>query len=208
MKTVHTICVEQRRRHSQMAAKRTVLRGVLKRIQKTSENAIQSLKDLQNMHEDCLSVGSVVCSKVQHSVADCDPSSASVAGSVAALELAKGGVASAGADVARMCDLLTVMQGTFEDVLSQQREAQDNLYAMCTTHACAADVHAQALSALEKGLGYELEPGLRCASCMGAAEAVYAARTGMCKTCHEQAAVDAVNSGWERCGEMEMVDAI
>ena len=61
------------------------------------------------------------------------------------------------------------------------------------------DAHAQALHALEKGLGHQTEASLCCASCMQPAEAVYAARTGMCKLCHEKAAADAVNSGWARC---------
>ena len=66
-------------------------------------------------------------------------------------------------------------------------------------YAPEKDAHAQALHALEKGLGHQTEASLCCASCMQPAEAVYAARTGMCKLCHEKAAADAVNSGWARC---------
>jgi hypothetical protein len=231
MRSLHGICAQQRVRRDLMVVKCKALQGVLKRIQVTSKSAILFLKELQFLHEECLSTGSVVCSKVQHSVADCDPGSLAVAGSVAAIDLASVSVARAGAEVVRVCGLITAMQDGFKDVSAQQRETQDDLYAMCNAHSCAtdihavaladiekglgcdpasgcdvSDVHAQALAALEKGLGYETGSGLKCANCMEDAQAVYAARTGMCKTCHEKTTADALNSGWERCVQME--DAI
>jgi HPt (histidine-containing phosphotransfer) domain-containing protein len=206
MKSVKSLCLQQRHRHALMREKRKALRGVLQRLQHTSESAIRLLKELQSVQEECLSVGSMVCSKVQHSVVDSDPCSLAVAGSVAAIELATDSVARASTDSVKLCRLFTTMQDSFEQAISQQRETQEDLSAMCSTHSCATDVHSLALAALEKGLGYETEPGLCCASCMGSAEVVYAARTGMCKKCHDKASFDVVNSSWERCVQME--DAI
>ena len=206
IKSVHGICAQQRARHDMMVVKQKALHGVLKRIQITSKSAILLLKDLQCMQEECLSVGHVVCSKVQHSVTECDPGSPAVAGSVAAIGLATVSVARAGNEVEKVCKLITAIQGSFDDATAQQKEAQDDLCAMCNVHSCATDVHALALNALETGLGHEPGSGLQCASCMGDAQAVYAARTGMCRTCHEKAVADAMDSGWERCVKME--DAI
>ena len=206
MKSVKSLCLQQRHRYSEMIIKRKALRGVLQRVQKTSEHAVRLLKELQSIQEECLSSGSVVCSKVQHAVADCDPGSLAVAGSVAAIELASVSVARAGTEAINVCGFFTSMQDSFECAVAQQRETQDDLNAMCNAHSCAVDIHSLALTALERGLGHETTSALCCASCMGDAEAVYAARTGMCKLCHEKAAVDAVNSGWERCVEMQ--DAI
>jgi hypothetical protein len=227
MKSLHGICAQQRVRRELMAVKRKAIQGVLKRIHVTSRSAMLLLKELQCLHEECLSVGSVVCSKVQHSVANCDPGSIAVAGSVAAIELASVSVARAGVEVERVCGLVAAMQHGFDGSIAQQHMVQQDLYAMCKVHSCAMDVHtgalealeqglshdaglldttdthAQALAAIENGLGYETGSGLCCANCMGEAQAVYAARTGMCKTCHENAAVDALNSGWERCTPME-----
>ena len=69
---------------------------------------------------------------------------------------------------------------------------------MHTAHMCAADVHSQALLAIEQGLGSTAETVLHCAACGKNAEVTYAARTGMCKQCHD-ASICATNAGWVRC---------
>ena len=203
MKSVRSLWLQQRDRHAVMRIKQTALREVLRRVQKTSKSAVRLMEELQSNQEECLSIGGVVCSEIQHSVADCDPDSLAVAGSVAAIELATVGVARAGTAAAKLRGLVAAMQGSSDDVIAQQRETDAHLCAMYNAHCYAIDTHS--LAAIDEGLGHmdaETPGVLCCASCNGDAEAVYAARTGMCKTCHEKAS-DAVDCGWVRCVEME-----
>jgi hypothetical protein len=74
----------------------------------------------------------------------------------------------------------------------------EDLRVMHTVHMCAVDAHSQALFAIEQGVGQQPENGLCCAKCGGHAGAVYAARTGLCKTCHDDAGGE-MNTGWMRC---------
>ena len=94
------------------------------------------------------------------------------------------------------------MQGVCEEVLEHQGVMCEDLCVMHTSLMCAADAHSQALIAIEQGVGQQPISGLQCAVCGRNAEAAYAARTGLCKTCLDTAN-DEMKTGWIRC-----VDAV
>jgi thiamine phosphate synthase YjbQ (UPF0047 family) len=200
MKTKHVknLLAQQRDRHIIICKKRKALYVVLKNMRITSENAIKLLGDIQNASEEFVSIGAMVCSKVQHAVTVCDPGSLAVAGSVVAVDVATASVERADADQYVLQDMVTTMQEVCQGIVKNQGVLCDDLSVMHTAHICAADVHSQALFAIEQGVGQEPETGLLCAVCGRDAEPVYAARTGTCKTCHD-AAGDVSNTGWLRC---------
>jgi hypothetical protein len=78
--------------------------------------------------------------------------------------------------------------------------ANTALDGMCDTHQHAFDIHSHAVDAIEDGFGTVSDPDIICAGCGGAAEPLYAARTGLCMTCvtkHQD------ESGWIRCVETD-----
>ncbi|KAJ1465476.1 hypothetical protein T484DRAFT_1757388 [Baffinella frigidus] len=156
------------------------------------------LGELQNASEEFVSFGNAVCSKVQHAVTVCDPHSLAVAGSVAAIGVANDSVVRTGADQSSLSEVVATMQGVFQDILDHQGVLGEDLRVMHTAHMCAVDAHSQALFAIEQGVGQQPENSLCCATCGGDAEAVYAARTGLCKMCHDAAGGE-MNTGWLRC---------
>lgn len=186
---VKTLCIEQRQCRAAMDAKRKVLASVLKSIQTSSQRAVEIIGQLQNMNEVCLSVGNVVCSKLQHSVAVNDPESTAVAGVVAAINLATQTVT---VSSTKCCEFIRAHEQFNQvagSVLSTHKHTCDVLAAMCNTHDCAVVLHTGALEVIEAGVA------VQCVICKEDAEVAYAARTGMCKTClHDEA----VNSGWVR----------
>jgi hypothetical protein len=195
IKNTRSLLAQQRDRHVLMCKKRAALSDVLKRLQNTSIHAIKILADLCNLSDEMISSGNVVCSKVQHAVSVCDAGSLAVAGSVAAIGVATASIASAGDDQNQLHAVVATMQTVLQNINVHQSVVGDDLYVMYTAHKCAVDVHEQALSAIEQGLGQELESALQCSTCGGSAEAVYAARTGLCKMCY-QAMCSANNTGW------------
>jgi hypothetical protein len=197
IKNTRNLLAQQSERHILMRRKREALSDVLKRLQSTSAHAIKILGDLYNLSEETISTGNVVCSKVQHAVAVCDPGSLAVAGSVAAIGVATASAANAGDDQVKLHTVVTTMQTVCQNILDNQSALGDDLYVMYTAHKCAVDAHAQALLAIEQGLGHELASGVKCSSCGRSAEVVYAARTGLCKMCY-QAVSDATNTGWDQ----------
>jgi hypothetical protein len=205
MKTKHVrnLLAQQRERHIVLCKKRDALQCVMKTMNTSSKNAIKLLGDIQNSSEEFVSFGTAVISKVQHAVTVCDPLSLAVAGSITSIDVARSSVERADAGQCAVQTMATQMQGVCEEVLEHQCVMCEDLGVMHTSLMCAADAHSQALSAIEQqGVGQQPISGLQCAVCFGDAEAAYAARTGLCKKCHDTAN-DEMKTGWIRC-----VDAV
>ena len=199
-KNVRNLIAQQRERHSVLRKKRDALSIAMKQITATSNRAISLLVDLHNASEEFVSFGAMVCSKVQHAVSVCDPDSLAVAGSVVAIEVAKSSVAHTASDQHLLQNAIISMTDICESIHNHQDSVCQDLAAMHEAHMCAADAHSLALLAIEQGHGSTLHKALHCVSCDGNAEAVYAARTGMCKKCHD-ATICESRTGWVQCTE-------
>jgi hypothetical protein len=123
-----------------------------------------------------------------------------VAGSVVAIEVAKSSVAHTASDQHLLQNAIISMTDICESIHNHQDSVCQDLTAMHEAHMCAADAHSLALLAIEQGHGSTLHKALHCVSCDGNAEAVYAARTGMCKKCHD-ATICESRTGWVQCTE-------
>jgi hypothetical protein len=188
---VKCLSADQRQRRCEIETKRKGLTVLLKSLRTSSDRAIEMIGQLQNMHETCLSVGNVVCSKVQHSVALNDADSTAVAGSVAAIEFATENVATSSEKGCEFIRVHNQLCQVLDSVMSSHKHTSDALEAMCNTHACAVVVHEHALEVIES------DTVMQCVVCKCIPERAYAARTGMCKNCLQGVSM---NSGWVRCG--------
>jgi hypothetical protein len=204
MKTKHVrnLLAQQRERHIVLCKKRDALQCMIKKMNTCSKNAIKLLGDIQNSSEEFVSFGTAVISKVQHAVTVCDPLSLAVAGSITSIDVARSSVQRADVDQCAVQHMAMMMQGVCEETLDHQGVMCEDLRVMHTALMCAADAHSQALFAIEQGVGQQPISGLHCAVCGRRAEAAYAARTGLCKTCHD-AANDATKTGWIRCADSD-----
>ena len=187
---VKGMCVDQRQRLVGLKAKRKGLVALLKSLRTSSDRAIELFGQIQNLHETCLSVGNVVCSKVQHAVALSDADSTAVAGSVAAIDLATENVAISSNKGCEIIRVHSQLHKILDSAMSSHKHTIDVLEAMCNTHDCAVVVHEHALTVIE------LDTTLQCMVCKCIPESAYVARTGMCKNCLQEVSV---NSGWVRC---------
>jgi hypothetical protein len=199
MKCVRRLCESQRGHMTDIISKQDTLRDQLGVLRSTTASVIKLLGDLQAIHEECLDIGVMLCSKVQHAVSVSDRQSLAVAGSVAAIDAVRVSFTYAERDQISLQGVCTEMHKIGERILIHQTAVQQDLKAMSNAHSCAVDVHAPALVALRNGMNPKVtEAGLCCTSCGMGADPVYAARTGLCKTCHEND-IEATNVGWSRC---------
>jgi hypothetical protein len=181
---VKTLGVEQRQCCVAMNAKLKGLAILLKSLRTNSQRAIEMLGQLQNIHETCLSVGNVVCSKVQHAVALDDADSFAVAGSVAAIQLATENVTISSHVGGKFLHAVDQLHQAMDSAVYSHKRTGDLLEAMCNTHDCAIVIHAHELEVIES------ETTLACVTCKHIPGIVNAAHTEMCNTCLEQAVVN------------------
>jgi hypothetical protein len=190
--------MNQRIRKGIIHKTRIKLEAVLRVMRDSSKRAIDLLGQLQNENDGCLLQGNVICSKIQHAVAECNPGSIAVAAVVASIDYATSTITETSAmslDVMRATEQLNEVS---RKIVILQKRANDSLDVMCEANQHALDIHVEAVNAIEAGFGTEPEPGMQCAICGGDAEPIYAARTGMCLKCVNESK-DLSQSGWTRC---------